>query len=82
MNRILHETRFGAYTQLRAGLPDVKENGPYFIPWGRIRTDKQTIRKDIIKAMTPDENGGLGCGKRFWDWCEKQWEPIVGKVAL
>ncbi|KAF3394887.1 hypothetical protein DPV78_009128 [Talaromyces pinophilus] len=45
-------------------------------------TSRREDRKDIIKAMTPEEDGGLGCGKRFWDWCEEQWEPVVGKVVL
>lgn len=83
MNRILKETRLGAYTGLWAGLaPDVGKNGSYVLPWGRVRLDEDTLRQDIIKALTTEEDGGLGYGKRFWEWCEQQWEPVVGKVHL
>lgn len=80
LNRVLHKARFGGYTELYAGLsPDITlaNNGAYVVPWGRIRLDKDCPRKDIIKAMTWDEDGGLGFGKRFWEWCEQQWKPFV-----
>ncbi|KAF7547338.1 hypothetical protein G7Z17_g7799 [Cylindrodendrum hubeiense] len=80
MNRILHEPKFGAYTELYAGLsPEItlEHNGAYVIPWGRIRPDSECPREDVIKAMTSEEAGGLGYGKRFWDWCEQQWQPYV-----
>ncbi|KAI1377241.1 hypothetical protein F4677DRAFT_415684 [Hypoxylon crocopeplum] len=73
---LLHETRYGAYTELFAGLaPEVAEgeNGCYVIPWGRIRTDEECPRKDIIKAMAAEEDGGLGYGGKLWAWCEQQW---------
>lgn len=76
---MLHEPRFGGYTELFAGLsPEVtlELNGAYIIPWGRIREDQNCSRKDIVKAITPKEEGGLGYDSRFWEWCEEQWRPF------
>lgn len=77
---LLHEARFGAYTEMYAGLsPDITldNNGAYVIPWGRVRPDTACPRGDIINAMTPEEDGGLGYGKKFWEWCELKWAPFV-----
>jgi NAD(P)-dependent dehydrogenase (short-subunit alcohol dehydrogenase family) len=76
----LHEPVFGAYTELFAGLsPELKmeHNGTYVIPWGRRRPDSEITRKDILKAMAPESEGGLGHAKKFWEWCEEQWKPHV-----
>ncbi|KAJ5687270.1 hypothetical protein N7536_009889 [Penicillium majusculum] len=77
---LLHEAKFGAYTELYAGLSSeitLEKNGAYIIPWGRIRPDKDCPRRDIVTAMTPTEDGGLGYPTRFWEWCEQQWKPFV-----
>ena len=77
---LLHEPRFGGYTELYAGLsPDItlENNGSYVIPWGRLRPDKGCPRKDILNAMTPEEDGGLGYGKKFWEWCELKWKQFI-----
>jgi NAD(P)-dependent dehydrogenase (short-subunit alcohol dehydrogenase family) len=75
LNRfVLHPTVYGAYTELFAGLsPDV-DNGAYIIPWGRMRTDDECPRRDIVHAMRPD---GLDYGKKLWDWCEQRWANVV-----
>lgn len=54
-----------------------EQNGSYVIPWGRVRSDKDCPRKDIIKAMAPTEDGGMGHDTKFWEWCEQQWKPFV-----
>ncbi|KAJ5975455.1 Short-chain dehydrogenase/reductase SDR [Penicillium waksmanii] len=80
INPLLHPPEFGAYTQLYAGIsPEVSldHNGAYVIPWGRIRPDNDCPRQDIVKAMTSTEQGGLGYGKLFWEWCEEQWKPFM-----
>lgn len=80
VKRVLHEPVFGAYTELYAGLSKditLENNGAYVIPWGRVRRDEECPRKDIIKAMTPEEDGGLGYGKKLWEWCELKWKPFV-----
>ncbi|KAJ5956781.1 hypothetical protein N7501_011060 [Penicillium viridicatum] len=77
---LLHEAKFGAYTELYAGLSSeitLEKNGAYIIPWGRIRPDKDCPRRDIVAAMTSTEDGGLGYPTRFWEWCEQQWKPFV-----
>ncbi|KAJ5852217.1 uncharacterized protein N7529_011602 [Penicillium soppii] len=77
---LLHEARFGAYTGLYAGLSSdisLENNGAYIIPWGRIREDKDCPRKDILKAMLPLEEGGLGYSAKLWQWCEEQWKQYL-----
>ncbi|KAL6921217.1 hypothetical protein FSST1_005243 [Fusarium sambucinum] len=83
MKAFLHDPKLGAYTELYSGLsPDItsENNGCYVIPWGRIRSDDDCPRRDIIRAMTPQSAGGLGYTGKFWDWCERQWQPFVGDV--
>ncbi|CAM1509779.1 Fc.00g001140.m01.CDS01 [Cosmosporella sp. VM-42] len=80
LNQILDEPRFAAYTELYAGFsPEIsmEQNGGYGIPWGRIRSDNDCPRKDIIKAMTPEDEGGLAYTLKFWEWCEKQWQAFI-----
>ncbi|KAI1178914.1 hypothetical protein F4777DRAFT_40280 [Nemania sp. FL0916] len=77
---MLHDPEFGGYTELYAGLsPDLtmEHNGTYIIPWGRRRPDEEITRKDILKAMAPESEGGLGHAKKLWEWCEEQWKPYV-----
>ena len=77
---VLYEAKYGAYTGMYAGLSSditLENNGAYVIPWGRIRPDEDCPRKDILQAMTPSEQGGLGFTKRLWDWCEEQWKPFL-----
>ncbi|PVH78302.1 NAD(P)-binding protein [Cadophora sp. DSE1049] len=74
---LLHEAKFGAYTELFAGLAEGVENGAYVVPWGRVRPDAESPRKDILNAMKTIEEGGLGYGKKFWEWCEGKWRPLV-----
>jgi NAD(P)-dependent dehydrogenase (short-subunit alcohol dehydrogenase family) len=84
MKFVLHHPKFGAYTELYSGLsPDItaQHNGCYVIPWGRIRSDNDCPRRDIIRAMTPQSAGGLGYTGKFWDWCERQWQPFVGDIS-
>ncbi|TDZ71915.1 putative oxidoreductase [Colletotrichum trifolii] len=80
INRVLHDPKYGGYTELYAGLsPDIslKNNGAYVIPWGRIRPAEDCPRKDILKALETEANGGLGYAAKFWDWCEEKSRPAV-----
>ena len=73
LSPILHETKFGAYTELWAGLsPEItaKDNGGYIIPWGRLQ--QSSPRKDIVEAMKDPKDGGSSVAERFWEWCEEQ----------
>ncbi|KAF5025455.1 hypothetical protein F66182_2478 [Fusarium sp. NRRL 66182] len=80
INRVLHHPKYGAYTGLYSGLsPDIslEHSGSYVMPWGRLRSDSNCPRRDIIYAMTPRSQGGLGVTGKFWDWCERQWQPFI-----
>ena len=50
----------------------LENNGAYVIPWGMLRLDVDCPRKDIVKAMTPEEDDGLGYDKNLWEWCEEK----------
>ncbi|TFK75604.1 NAD(P)-binding protein [Pluteus cervinus] len=66
---LLHTPVLAAYTELYAGLSEditVEKNGCYVIPWGRIATN---VRKDLLDAMKPEEEGGSGRAKEFWEFC-------------
>ncbi|EPE35903.1 NAD(P)-binding Rossmann-fold containing protein [Glarea lozoyensis ATCC 20868] len=73
IQRILYEAKFGAYTELYAGLSPgltLENNGAYVVPWGKIRPDSDCPRRDLIKAMISIEDGGLGYPAKLWDWFE------------
>lgn len=73
----LSDAKYGAYTELFAGLaPEVAEhaNGAYVIPWGRVMPQDKMARPDIVKAFKPVEEGGEGLAEEFWAWCEEQLE--------
>ena len=79
MKPILHEPSLGASTGLFAALsPDLtmSKSGVYIIPWGVVLPE-DSCRQDIVKAMAPEEKGGLGYAKRLWEWCEEQYSPRV-----
>ncbi|EAS37145.3 uncharacterized protein CIMG_02499 [Coccidioides immitis RS] len=84
MNGLLRDPKFGAYTELYAAFSrdiTLENNGAYIIPWGRIRSDNDCPRKDIIKAMTPVEQGGLGYHTKFWEWCEQKYKLFVHSAS-
>ncbi|KAG8414932.1 hypothetical protein J3458_008825 [Metarhizium acridum] len=66
-NFIAYPAKFGAYTELFAGLhPDVTaEKSEMFIaPWGRL----VNARKDLFDPEL---------GKRYWEWTEEQVKPYI-----
>ncbi|PGH26792.1 hypothetical protein AJ80_01558 [Polytolypa hystricis UAMH7299] len=69
---ILHDTRFGAYTELFAGLsPTITEaqNGAYIGPWGRMDNKRPTGMAASLKSK---EEGGSGNAAEVWEWCERK----------
>jgi NAD(P)-dependent dehydrogenase (short-subunit alcohol dehydrogenase family) len=69
---INHPPKYGAYTELWAGLSDdvkMEDGGRYAIPWGRWHGRP---RKDILDALKSKEEGGTGQAGNFWKWCEDQ----------
>ena len=41
---------------------------PAVIPWGRFAP----LRPDLPNAATPEEEGGNGAARKFWEWNEEQ----------
>ncbi|KAH8881072.1 NAD(P)-binding protein [Thozetella sp. PMI_491] len=71
MSPFMHDPKMGAYTGLWAGLsPNVKleDGGRFAIPWGRWHPGP---KKDILRSLTTEEDGGTGLAAKFWDWCEE-----------
>lgn len=74
---LLHKAKFGAYTELWAGLSTelkMENNGGYVIPWGRIHPSPSLV---LAGEMGKKENGENGVGKDFWDWCKKNTEKYM-----
>ncbi|KKP00752.1 hypothetical protein THAR02_07139 [Trichoderma harzianum] len=70
----LHPPKYGAYTELFAGLsPTVTmdRSGDWVGPWGRFLS----VRGDLKKASEDESNGGLGTSKAFWEWTDEQVRP-------
>jgi NAD(P)-dependent dehydrogenase (short-subunit alcohol dehydrogenase family) len=70
LSPILHEPKYGAYTELYAGLSQdltIKDSGAYIIPWGRKHT---APRRDLLLALKSTEEGGSGNAAKFWEYCE------------
>jgi NAD(P)-dependent dehydrogenase (short-subunit alcohol dehydrogenase family) len=66
---LLYHAKFGAYTELWAGLsPDLQpeSSGGYIIPWGRLHP---APREDLQLALKTKVEGGTGQARAFWDWC-------------
>ena len=70
---LLYNAKFGAYTELYAGLSpeldDVNKSGSYIIPWGR---SHPSPRKDLLDALESEESGGTGQAREFMVWCDAQ----------
>ncbi|KAH7136026.1 hypothetical protein B0J11DRAFT_519763 [Dendryphion nanum] len=64
--------RYGAYTELFAGLAPGVNDGNFVIPWGR----KGNV-PDHIAASTKARNGGKSVSAIFYEWCEQQIQPFV-----
>ncbi len=67
----MYEAKFGAYTELWAGLsPEVKpeDGGRYAVPWGRWHPSP---KKEILQSLKSVSEGGTGLAADFWDWCEE-----------
>ncbi|KAJ2987800.1 hypothetical protein NUW58_g4309 [Xylaria curta] len=69
-NATTYPTINGAYTELFAGISgEVNEHsGAWIVPWGRI----ENIRRDLLEASRPEEEGGTGIARKFWIWSEEQ----------
>lgn len=74
MGAVFKGPKFGAYTELYAGLaPDVRD-GDFVIPWGR-KGDLPCHIKDSTKVGEGVESKSVS--ERFYDWCEVQVKPFM-----
>ncbi|KAK5996261.1 Short-chain dehydrogenase/reductase iacJ [Cladobotryum mycophilum] len=68
MGPLSYKSELCALTELYAGLSKditIENNACYIVPFGRI----VEIRKDLVNAMKPTEEGGTGRAAEFWDFC-------------
>lgn len=69
----LYPPRFGAYTQLFAGLsPDLtveEHSGRWIQPWGRVHTGP---RREILAAARSKEEGGTGLAAEVIAYCDRE----------
>ncbi|KFA56098.1 hypothetical protein S40293_00107, partial [Stachybotrys chartarum IBT 40293] len=73
---VLHEPKYGAYTELFAGISDevtLEKTGSWVVPWGRF----ESIRPDLQDAAKTKEEGGTGNAQAFWEWSEEQVKPFI-----
>lgn len=69
---LLHQARFGAYTELWAGTSHdvtMEDNGGYIVPWGRLHPSP---RQDLLQALKTIEEGGTGQAQEFQNWCKER----------
>ena len=70
MSLTLHPALHGAYNALWCGISPqltTADGGRYAIPWARWHP---ALRKDILKSLKSEKEGGTGEASKFWDWCE------------
>ncbi|KAF2183638.1 NAD(P)-binding protein [Zopfia rhizophila CBS 207.26] len=65
MGAVLKGPKYGAYTELYAGLSSDVNNGGYYIPWGR-----RGFAPDHVEASCKPSGGKASISSRFFDWCE------------
>ena len=72
MSLVMWSPRYGAYTELYAGLsPDLtieKHTGAYIWPWGHVGY----LRSDIENSLRTENEGGSGKAASLLAWCERE----------
>jgi retinol dehydrogenase-12 len=73
MGALFKGPKYGAYTELYAGLaPDVRQ-GDFVIPWGRIGS----VPEHVSASTKVTKEGLESVGARFYEWCEAQVKPYM-----
>lgn len=73
MGAVFKSPKYGAYTELYAGLsPDVKD-GDFVIPWGR----KGQVPEHLRESLKEGKAGEKSVSARFYEWCEEQVRPFI-----
>ncbi len=52
---------------------NARDNGAYFIPWGR----RGALPAHIAEGTMTKAKGGTGVASRFYDWCESETKPYL-----
>jgi hypothetical protein len=72
MSLFLWPPRYGAYTELYAGLsPDLtieKHSGAFIWPWGLVGY----LRPDIEQSLRSEGDGGSGKAAKLFAWCDQE----------
>lgn len=79
---VLWPTRYGAYTELYAGLSSdltiAKDSGAYIWPWGRVGY----LRSDIEDSLRLEVEGGTGKAAKLWAWCDQETARFTWKFLM
>ncbi|KAF4341839.1 light induced alcohol dehydrogenase Bli-4 [Fusarium beomiforme] len=68
---LLYHAKFGAYTNLWAGLSpnlQIEDGGRFILPWGRFHPSP---RADLLENLKSKEQGGTGTAAEFAEYCDK-----------
>ncbi|KAJ4360765.1 short-chain alcohol dehydrogenase [Didymosphaeria variabile] len=71
LGRVGKRARYGAYTELFAGVAPGVEDGDFIVPWGR----KGSVPEHVQASMK--EGKGKSVSARFYEWCEAQVRPFL-----
>jgi retinol dehydrogenase-12 len=66
MGAVFKGPRYGAYTEMYAGISPEVKNGGYYIPWGRSGT-----APCHLVASCKSEGGKRSIASRFYGWCDR-----------
>jgi len=67
MGAVFKGPKYGAYTELYAGLSPEVKNGGYYIPWGR-----RGFAPPHVDASCKSTDGKPSVASRFYEWCERE----------
>lgn len=72
MSLLFKGPKYGAYTELFAGLSTKVRTGEFYIPWGRVGE----VPEHLVQSMLPGSKH-RAVSQRFYDWCEEQTRSFV-----
>ncbi|KAF2205450.1 NAD(P)-binding protein [Delitschia confertaspora ATCC 74209] len=72
MGAVFKGPKFGAYTELYAGLNSEVQNGNYYIPWGR-----RGFAPDHLEKACKASGKGESTSMRFYGWCEREVQKFM-----
>jgi retinol dehydrogenase-12 len=73
MGAVFKSPKYGAYTELYAGLAPGVKQGDFIIPWGR----KGCVPEHLSASLEVGDEGLKSVSARFYEWCEEQVKPFM-----